>query len=92
MIVSVFQDIDPFSDAFEPGTLTVHTTVEVNEEGDTATATYSGEVRAPDGTLVFRSGQLNATLTRLTVAAVLPPPATPTTAEASVGVGTPMGR
>jgi hypothetical protein len=69
-IASVFQDIDPFSDAYEPGTLTVRATVEVNEAGDAATATYSGEVRAPDGALVFQSGQLDATLTRLTVASL----------------------
>jgi hypothetical protein len=69
-IASVFQDINPFSDAYEPGTLTVRATVEVNEAGDAATATYSGEVRAPDGALVFQSGQLEATLTRLTVASL----------------------
>jgi hypothetical protein len=43
----LFQDIDPFSAGFEPGTAMVRATMEGNEAGDSATATYSAEARVP---------------------------------------------
>ena len=57
-------------------------TVEVDEAGDSATATYSVEARAPDGSLVFQADGLEGTLTRITVGSLAfpgtPVAATPT--------------
>jgi hypothetical protein len=63
----LFQDLDPTSGAFEPGTVILRAAVEVNAAGDAATVTYSAEAQAPDGTLVFQADGLEGTLTRITL-------------------------
>jgi hypothetical protein len=78
----IYQDIDPFSDDFEPGTVLIRATVELNEAGDSATATYSVEARTLDGTAVVQFDGLAGTLTRITIESLAFPPtpvaATPT--------------
>ena len=60
----------------------IRATVEVDEAGDSATATYSVEARAPDGSVVFQADGLEGTLTRITVGSLAfpgtPVAATPT--------------
>jgi hypothetical protein len=63
----LFQDLDPTSAAFEPGTVILRAAVEVNEAGDAATVTYGVEARAPDGTVAFQVDGLEGTLTRITL-------------------------
>ena len=78
----LFQDIDPFSPAFEPGTAILRATVELNDAGDAATVTYSAEGQAPDGTMVFQIDGLQGTLSRITLESLAfpgtPVAATPT--------------
>jgi hypothetical protein len=75
-------DIDPFSAAFERGTVMIRATVEVNSAGDAVTATYSVEARGPDGTVAFQADRLEGTLTRITLESLVfpetPGAATPT--------------
>ena len=63
----LFQELDPSPAACEPGTAILRTAVEVNEDGDSATVTYSVEARAPDGTVAFQVDGLDGTLTRITL-------------------------
>ena len=78
----LFQDLDPTSGAFEPGTVILRAAVEVNAAGDAATVTYSVEARAPDGTVAFAVDGLEGTLTRITLESLAfpgtPVAATPT--------------
>jgi hypothetical protein len=81
-IGDIFQDLDPTPAAFEPGTVILRATVEVDEDGKAATVTYSVEVRAPDGTVAFQVDGLDGTLTRITLESLAfpgtPVAATPT--------------
>ncbi len=63
-ITEVFQDINPDPNVFEPGTVTVRQSYELDEAGTTLTGTYAVDARAPDGTVVFQ-GVLQGTGTRL---------------------------
>jgi hypothetical protein len=52
-LVALYQDIDPDPALATPGTVTVHKSVMVDEEGKAFTASLTVEVRIPEGTVVF---------------------------------------
>jgi hypothetical protein len=86
-VIEVFQDIDPFSDAYEPGTVVVRTSMEVDATGDAASGTYSVDVRTLEGAPVFSARDLAGSLTRVTEAFV-DSLATPVAGTAMVGTPT----
>jgi uncharacterized protein YndB with AHSA1/START domain len=71
-VTSYNQDVDPFDHAFNPGTLITRIAVELNEAGDTLTAQFTADGRAPDGTILFQAGPFTATGTRIEAEPMVP--------------------
>jgi hypothetical protein len=70
-ITSVFQDLEPDPDVFEPGTVTVRQSYELDEAGTTLTGSYAVDARTPDGTVVFQE-VFEATGMRMEVEPMVP--------------------
>ena len=70
-LIAVYQDIDPDPVAVASGTVTVRSSVEVDETGNAFTSSLTVEVRLPDGTVVF-SASYEGEGTRLEIGSTVP--------------------